>query len=91
MQLGTGLFTAQQRPDDDREPGELYDELVEITRTIEDSGLDSAWVSEHHFMEDGYLSGTMPTLGAMAVPPLLLWVFSSVSRPVPGRWPLSST
>ena len=66
MQLGTGLFTAQQRPDDDREPGELYDELVEITRTIEDSGLDSAWVSEHHFMEDGYLSGTMPTLGAMA-------------------------
>ncbi|PSP36887.1 LLM class flavin-dependent oxidoreductase, partial [Halobacteriales archaeon QH_2_66_30] len=66
MQLGTGLFTAQQRPDDDREPGELYDELVEITRTIEDAGLDSAWVSEHHFMEDGYLSGTMPTLGAMA-------------------------
>ena len=66
MQLGTGLFTAQQRPDDDREPSEVYDELVEITRTIEDVGLDSAWVSEHHFMEDGYLSGTMPALGAMA-------------------------
>ena len=66
MQLGTGLFTAQQRPDDDREPSELYDEVLEITRTIEDAGLDSAWVSEHHFTEDGYLSGTMPTLGAMA-------------------------
>jgi alkanesulfonate monooxygenase SsuD/methylene tetrahydromethanopterin reductase-like flavin-dependent oxidoreductase (luciferase family) len=66
MQLGTGLFTAQQRPDDDREPSEIYDEVLEITRAVEDAGLDSAWVSEHHFTDDGYLSGTMPTLGAMA-------------------------
>jgi alkanesulfonate monooxygenase SsuD/methylene tetrahydromethanopterin reductase-like flavin-dependent oxidoreductase (luciferase family) len=66
MKLGTGLFTAQQRPDDDREPSELYDELLTLTREIEAAGLDSAWVSEHHFEEDGYLSGTMPTLGAMA-------------------------
>jgi alkanesulfonate monooxygenase SsuD/methylene tetrahydromethanopterin reductase-like flavin-dependent oxidoreductase (luciferase family) len=66
MKLGTGLFTAQQRPGDDREPSELYDEVLRLTREIEDAGLDSAWVSEHHFEEDGYLSGTMPTLGAMA-------------------------
>ncbi|AGB36951.1 LLM class flavin-dependent oxidoreductase [Natronococcus occultus] len=66
MKLGTGLFTAQQRPDDDREPSALYDELLGLTREIEDAGLDSAWVSEHHFEADGYLSGTMPTLGAMA-------------------------
>ncbi|TYL37741.1 LLM class flavin-dependent oxidoreductase [Natronococcus pandeyae] len=66
MKLGTGLFTAQRRPDDDREPSELYDGVLRLTREIEDAGLDSAWVSEHHFEEDGYLSGTMPTLGAMA-------------------------
>ena len=66
MQLGTGLFTAQKRPDDDRKQSEIYDELLAVTRSIEEAGLDSAWVSEHHFMEDGYLSGTMPTLGAMA-------------------------
>ncbi|MEY7851976.1 LLM class flavin-dependent oxidoreductase [Natrarchaeobius sp. A-rgal3] len=66
MKLGTGLFTAQRRPDDDREPGELYDEILTLTREIERAGLDSAWVSEHHFAEDGYLSSTMPTLGAMA-------------------------
>ncbi|MFC7058549.1 LLM class flavin-dependent oxidoreductase [Halovenus salina] len=66
MQLGTGLFTAQQRPDDDRMPSDLYDEVLELTREIEAAGLDSAWVSEHHFAEDGYLSATMPTLSAMA-------------------------
>ncbi|ELY57302.1 luciferase-like protein [Natronococcus amylolyticus DSM 10524] len=66
MKLGTGLFTAQQRPGDDREPSALYDDVLRLTREIEDAGLDSAWVSEHHFEEDGYLSGTMPTLGAMA-------------------------
>ncbi|MXV62731.1 LLM class flavin-dependent oxidoreductase [Natronorubrum sp. JWXQ-INN-674] len=66
MQLGTGLFTAQQRPDDDRAMSDLYDEIRTLTREIEAAGLDSAWVSEHHFSDDGYLSGTMPTLGAMA-------------------------
>ena len=66
MKLGTGLFTAQQRPDDDREPSDLYDEIRTLTREIEAAGLDSAWVSEHHFADDGYLSGTFPTLGAMA-------------------------
>jgi alkanesulfonate monooxygenase SsuD/methylene tetrahydromethanopterin reductase-like flavin-dependent oxidoreductase (luciferase family) len=66
MQLGTGLFTAQQRPDDDRSASDLYDEVLDLTREIEAAGLDSAWVSEHHFSEDGYLSATMPTLAAMA-------------------------
>ncbi|MFP9190430.1 LLM class flavin-dependent oxidoreductase [Natronosalvus vescus] len=66
MQLGTGLFTCQRRPDDDRSMSDLYDEVLELGRTIDDAGLDSAWVSEHHFAEDGYLSATMPTLGALA-------------------------
>lgn len=66
MQLGTGLFTGQQGPDDDRAMTAVYDEMVRLTREIEAAGLDSAWVSEHHFTEDGYLSGTMPVLGAMA-------------------------
>lgn len=66
MKIGTGLFTGQRRPDDDRSMAEIYDEIVALTRTIEDAGLASAWVSEHHFSEDGYLPGTMPTLGAMA-------------------------
>jgi len=66
MQLGTGLFTCQQRPDDDRSMSEIYDEMLELGGVIDDAGLDSAWVSEHHFLEDGYLSGVSPALGALA-------------------------
>ena len=66
MKLGTGLFTGQRRPDDDRSMGEIYDEILTLGTAIDEAGLDSAWVSEHHFAEDGYLSGTMPTLGALA-------------------------
>jgi alkanesulfonate monooxygenase SsuD/methylene tetrahydromethanopterin reductase-like flavin-dependent oxidoreductase (luciferase family) len=66
MDIGTGLFTCQRRPDDDRTGTEIYDELVTVAEAIDDAGLASAWVSEHHFSEDDYLSGTMPALGAMA-------------------------
>jgi len=66
MQLGTGLYTCQSRPDDDRSMDELYDEMLTVAGAADDAGLDSVWVSEHHFMEDGYLSGTMPSLGALA-------------------------
>ncbi|WP_135825147.1 LLM class flavin-dependent oxidoreductase [Halorussus ruber] len=66
MEIGTGLFTCQRRPDDDRSMSEIYDEMLTLGRAIDDSGLDSAWVSEHHFADDGYLSATMPTLGALA-------------------------
>jgi len=66
MELGTGLFTCQSRPDDDRSTPELYDEMLAVARRADDVGLDSVWVSEHHFMDDGYLSGTMPSLGALA-------------------------
>jgi alkanesulfonate monooxygenase SsuD/methylene tetrahydromethanopterin reductase-like flavin-dependent oxidoreductase (luciferase family) len=66
MKLGTGLFTCQRRPDDDRSGAEIYDEMLTLGRAIDDAGLASAWVSEHHFSDDDYLSGTMPALGALA-------------------------
>ncbi|WP_423746216.1 LLM class flavin-dependent oxidoreductase (plasmid) [Haladaptatus sp. SPP-AMP-3] len=66
MKLGTGLFTCQRRPDDDRSMSEIYDEMLELGEVIDDSGLDSMWVSEHHFAEDGYLPATMPSLAALA-------------------------
>lgn len=66
MELGVGLFTCQQRPDDDRSVSALYDEMLSLVQTAEASGLDSAWVSEHHFLADGYLSGVVPALGSLA-------------------------
>lgn len=66
MEIGTGLFTCQRRPDDDRSMSEIYEEMLELGRAIDDAGVASAWVSEHHFEPDGYLSATMPALSALA-------------------------
>lgn len=66
MDVGTGLFTCQRRPDDDRSLSAIYDEMITLGRTADEVGLDSIWVSEHHFEPDGYLSGTLPSLGALA-------------------------
>jgi alkanesulfonate monooxygenase SsuD/methylene tetrahydromethanopterin reductase-like flavin-dependent oxidoreductase (luciferase family) len=66
MEIGTGLFTCQRRPDDDRPMDALYEEMLTVGRAIDDAGLASAWVSEHHFADDGYLSGVMPSLGGLA-------------------------
>jgi probable F420-dependent oxidoreductase len=30
-------------------------------------GFDAAWLSEHHFVEDGHLAGTLPMLSALAM------------------------
>jgi len=68
MEIGTGLFTCQRRPDDDRSTADIYEEMLTVGRAVDDAGLASAWVSEHHFEEDGYLSATMPALGALAAP-----------------------
>lgn len=66
MELGTGLITCQRRPDDGRSYEEIYDEAITFSRAAENAGLDSVWVSEHHFSDDGYMPGVMPTLGAIA-------------------------
>jgi len=66
MEIGTGLFTCQRRPDDDRSYEAIYEEMLTLAGAIEDAGMASAWVSEHHFRKDGYLSATMPSLGAIA-------------------------
>ena len=66
MDVGTGLITCQRRPDDPRSYVDLYEEMLTLGQVADDAGLASIWVSEHHFAEDGYLPGTMPSLGALA-------------------------
>lgn len=66
MEIGTGLFTCQRRPDDDRSMSAVYEEMLQLGRAIDTAGLQSAWVSEHHFEPDGYLSATMPALAGLA-------------------------
>lgn len=66
IRLGYGLITCQRHPDDHRGWPDLYDEAVELAVRADRAGLDSVWVSEHHFVDDGHLPALLPTLAAMA-------------------------
>lgn len=67
MKLGVGLFSMQTHKD---LPGvthrDLYRNTLENVKLAEDVGFHSAWLSEHHFLEDGYCSSPLTMAAAMA-------------------------
>ena len=45
---------------------DFYAAMFRQIEFAEQAGLDSIWLTEHHFTDDGYLSAIMPTLAAVA-------------------------
>jgi alkanesulfonate monooxygenase SsuD/methylene tetrahydromethanopterin reductase-like flavin-dependent oxidoreductase (luciferase family) len=66
MRIGFGLITCQRFPGDPRTDADLYREAVELAEEAERAGFDSVWVSEHHFVDDGYMASLLPVCGAIA-------------------------
>lgn len=44
----------------------IYRTAIELAERAEDVGFDSAWVAEHHFTDDGYLSSPVSMASAIA-------------------------
>jgi probable F420-dependent oxidoreductase len=66
LKIGVGLFTGQVPAGSNRTFHQEYSDYLDLVRRVEDTGLDAAWVSEHHFSEDGYLPSLVPMLAAFA-------------------------
>ena len=66
MKIGIGLFTGQIPTGTDKTFHTEYRDAIELVQLVEETGLDSAWVSEHHFSEDGYLPSLLVLLSAFA-------------------------
>jgi alkanesulfonate monooxygenase SsuD/methylene tetrahydromethanopterin reductase-like flavin-dependent oxidoreductase (luciferase family) len=66
MKLGYGLITCQRYPGDSRSDADLYREAIELAVEAEQLGLDSVWVSEHHFVDDAYMPSLLPVAAAIA-------------------------
>ena len=66
MRFGFGLVTAQRPPDDPRSDAEIYGDAIERCVVAEASGFDSVWVSEHHFVDDGYMPSLLVMCAAIA-------------------------
>ena len=66
LEFGFGLINCQRYPGDPRSDSELYAEALELVSLAEQQGYDSAWLTEHHFFDDAYMSSLLPTAAAMA-------------------------
>lgn len=66
LKIGVGLFTGQIPAGSDRTFHQEYRDTLDLVRLVESSGLDAAWVSEHHGSADGYLPSLLPMLAAFA-------------------------
>lgn len=65
MHFDAGLFTCQVPPESSQSHTERYQELLDLAPVFEESGFEKLWVSEHHFVEDGYLPGVLPFCAAL--------------------------
>ena len=65
MRFGVGYFTAQRPPTDERPFAEIYHDVLAHARLIDQRRLDSFWVVEHHFCDDGYLASPVAVAAAV--------------------------
>lgn len=67
MKFGVGLFSMQTHKDLPQVThNQLYSDTLKNVQLAEQSGFNSAWLSEHHFLEDGYCSSPLTMAAAMA-------------------------
>ena len=45
---------------------DFYSAMFEQVEYLDQAGFDSIWTTEHHFVDDGYLSSVIPMMAAMA-------------------------
>lgn len=66
ISFGFGMVTAQRDPRDPRSSADIYADVLDLCVHAEELGFDSAWLSEHHFVDDGYMPSLLPVAAAIA-------------------------
>src|SRR6266851_8829734 len=66
MKFGIGLFSLQTHSDNPSSHSEIYIQTLEQVKLAEEMNFHSAWISEHHFLSDGYCPSPLVIASAMA-------------------------
>lgn len=78
MKFGSGLFSMQSHRNLKKKHNEIYLDTLEQVELSEKCGFDSAWLSEHHFLEDGYCPSPLVMAAAMLARTSTLKVGTSI-------------
>jgi hypothetical protein len=74
-----GLWYDFRNPQQWRQSSDrLYREILDQIAWGENNGFDDVWLSEHHFIEDGYLASILPV--ASPRPPITLSIRPTIIR-----------
>ncbi len=66
MKFGIGYYSLQSPPHKPVPHNKLYAEMLKEIETADQMGFDSAWLTEHHFLNDGYCPSLLTTAAAIA-------------------------
>lgn len=66
MKVGVGVFSGECLPIEGKSPTEVLQDSISQMQHIEDVGLDSIWITEHHFLDSGYVGSVLPYAAAAA-------------------------
>src|SRR5919108_412929 len=65
MKFGIGYYSLQSPPHNPTPHQKLYAEMLEEISAAEELGFESAWLTEHHFLDDGYCPSLLLTAAAI--------------------------
>jgi alkanesulfonate monooxygenase SsuD/methylene tetrahydromethanopterin reductase-like flavin-dependent oxidoreductase (luciferase family) len=65
VRFGVGDHSGQRPAGSTASHRQLYADLLSQAELIEAAGLDSMWLSDHHFAEDGYMPGVLILAAAL--------------------------
>ncbi len=66
MRFGIGYYSLQSPQHNPIPHQKLYAEMLEQVSLAEELGFESAWLTEHHFLSDGYCPSLLVTSAAIA-------------------------
>jgi alkanesulfonate monooxygenase SsuD/methylene tetrahydromethanopterin reductase-like flavin-dependent oxidoreductase (luciferase family) len=66
MEIGLGVYSGEELPVEGKSQTRILQDSLGQAQLAEEVGLDAVWISEHHFLPNGYVGSVLPYAAVMA-------------------------